>query len=158
MSNEFERQPLSPHGAERREAMLSQLVSVVHATRRRRRLRNGAVLVATAAVAFGLALHAVRVGDVGSAGPDRFAARDSSGRHRVEVVGDGAPHVTQFVATDFAVVDRLRADRSRLVVWLDDAGLLEALASAQRPAGLVRFESYAWLTDPVTDDELFGQR
>ncbi len=149
-------EPLSQAGQARREAMLDELVAVVSQTHRARRLRRH---VLGSGVVVCLVLLLMRLGLPGAGGLDdgRLLVNRTPDERRV-VTPTEAPRrsgcVTVLVQTDPTVVDRYRARTTGLAVRMDDRMLLNALASINRPTGLIRFGDSLRLTAPVTDAEL----
>lgn len=154
---------LSPEGQARREAMLDELVGVLkhtHTVRRRRKriVTAGAcaclaLLVARLIVPDGLdkpehtRIMADKADPVPAVAPRPPAAETGmSARPRV--------CVAKAVSTDPKILDRYRAEPTGRIARMNDRMLVNALASINRPAGLIRFGSRARLTAPVSDAEL----
>lgn len=141
--------PLSPQVEQRRERMLADLLGEVRRVRRTRRVLRRVAGVSSVAVAAALALTVLGPGDV-PFGRGRHAQVSTGGQH---------PRVTvSIVQTDPDVLKRLRAEPTGDVVLLDDRALVETLTALNRPAGVVRTPDGAWLTAPVTDEELRQQQ
>jgi len=140
---------LSPQGQARRDAMLGELVGHMSHLRRRRRIRRASL---STAMAFLVCVGVFRLA--------QFSPTHPSITSRPEVELDARPSVSSqatrvvYVATDPDVIRRYRASSQPIVVWVNDAQLIEVLAQMGRPAGLIRFGDRLALSAPVTDDEL----
>jgi len=154
--NDVQPEQLSPTGLARREAMLDELIGVVKRTRRARRVRRRMLAVSGC---MGLLLMMGWVARSGSPIPGeapRIAETASDSPSTIQHTTDPQRRhvVTLIVQTDPAVVERFRARPRDSIVRIDDRMLLDALASIDRPAGLIRFGDRIRLTKPVTDAEL----
>jgi len=148
---------LSPMGVARREAMLSDLRAYMRALKRRRRVRRS---VGTTAVLFVVAAALV-TGVRGlqherypSVTPGMVATKDARKNGAYPATSSRDDVQILYVQTDSSVIDRLAAKPAHTVHLISDRELLVTLASLDRPAALVRDSGRAYLTRPVTDDEL----
>lgn len=154
--DETRREALTPTGIARRDAMLIELVQVAqrrHRTRRiRRRFVTGAVVLAVAilSVRFGspTALETRRSPQMATSSPYRTGRTNAVGADRARRC------IVQRVPTRVGTVERLRAQPTERIVRMDDALLLETLASVYRPSGLIRVGEGVRLSTPVTDAQL----
>lgn len=153
MSAELDYQ-LSPAGRSRREAMLSDLTGMMRRTHRARKLRRRTV----GAAALGLAIvAAARLAFVGLHRPESVPSLTEKvfpAPLQSSEVNLTSQCVISRVATDPAILDRLRARPSGQPALLDDHALITALAQLDRPAGLIRTHNSIRLSAPVTNAEL----
>lgn len=135
---------LSPHAAARLEADLPAMRSRVARAGRVRRVARGAMAAcAVAVVCAGVwgAWNIVRPGAI-TPRPETIARHDPVSPVRGVPTPDSLPVVTSptvaMVSTDRTIVERLAPRKTASVQTLDDASLRAALASAGKPAGLIR--------------------
>ena len=121
--------------ADRRETMLDELIVAMNRVHRRRRVvrRVGAAAVLTLALGVAWLIATPPPADDPAGG---LAGRSLSGA--------GAPTIA--VVTGSPLSGRIRL--------IDDGELVAQLARIDRPAGVIRAEGRAWVTDAVTDAEL----
>ena len=161
MTSEHETQTeLSEIGRTRREQMLHVLLGEMTAVHRRRRVRRN---VAIGAIPLLVVVASLGIWLMNTEGPSATSPRQSP------VVQDDSKQGTQdkdrlassvqpsmsveYVKTDAQIVERYRVTDQAKVIYLDDSGLLSALAQMNRPAGLIRSEGRTWLTAEVTDHQ-----
>jgi hypothetical protein len=122
---------LSPEGAVRRDAMLAGLMDDMRRVHVRRRARRRMVYTTTPATP-------PIAGQLGGAAdpPPQLQASDRLAA------------IIEFVRTS----DGTHQSGAANIVLIDDDQLLDALASINRPTGLVRAGGRVWLTDAVADE------
>ena len=161
MNEPTQHESLSPEGQARRDVMLGELLadlSQVH--RRRRRVRLGALSSVAAALILAAVLR------VGLFEPAKLPIaanvdKDSATPIIAAPIDAGASAAAQpesgivWISTDPAVLARMTSAPTPIVVYINDAELLQTLVHIGRPAGLIRFGDRLALSAPVTDEELF---
>ena len=160
MNEPTQHESLSAEGQARRDAMLGELLvdmSQVH--RRRRRVRAGAFSSIAAAL---ILAGVLRVGLFESGKLPIAANVDKDGdlpMSAAPISADPAPSRSEsgivWVSTDVTILARMTSAPAPIVVYINDAELLETLVHIGRPAGLIRFGDRLALSAPVTDEELF---
>jgi hypothetical protein len=151
---------LTQAGAARREAMLRDLVTVMHRTHRARRLRRRAITATCGIIIVGAAIRmAYYDSDHHRAGPMpvEYASTGTEEPGRRPGESDGW-RTTEFIHTDPVIKVRLAARPDPVVERIDDDTVITLLARLQRPAGLVRIGDRVAFTAPVTDEELDRSR
>ena len=161
MNEPTQHESLSPEGQARRDAMLGELLadmSQVH--RRRRRVRAGAFSSIAAALILAAVLQVVSLKS-----PELPIASNVDNVGATPIIAApvdaGASAAAQpesgivWVSTDPTVLARMTSAPTPIVVYINDAELLETLVHIGRPAGLIRFGDRLALSAPVTDEELF---
>jgi hypothetical protein len=159
---------LSPDGKIRRAAMKSELqarMGSIHRSRRRRRTLAATGLAVALTVSLGVAGWRAMVSDAIPREPGaRLAGNDSiepvnggddaqSGVVVVSRAGGLSTGLVRRVETDPSAVERWRARTSDFpavaVEWIrGDTELLDALAAADHPTGLIRMEGRVRFTNP----------
>jgi len=142
------RTQLSESGQRRRDAMLEDLIGVMHDHHERRRTRRNVITFsAVATLVLGTVYLVASASSVSPASPAQLAQLDST--HEVEAV----PSMVRIarVETEPGIADRYRAEPTNTVLLIDDTELLETLQLVDRPAGLVRMGDEVFVTASVTD-------
>ena len=148
---------LSQVGRARREEMLGELVEVMERTHRARRVRRRALATGGSALVLAIFMYLVLprvsqnppVPDFVENTPQRVPAPIG-----VQAEPQRTTVLTKVITSDPSVLERLRADPPQAVIRMNDRMLLDALASIDRPAGLIRLGDDIRLSAPVTDAEL----
>jgi hypothetical protein len=173
LTSEDRREVLSRDGAERREAMLGELLHEVDRVRSARHTRRRAAL---AVCAIAVVLVTVRIGVHSTLRPvhnGEVIVESGSGdsmqrlpievdfgnsptsRVAVRIERSRRPERVAIVGTDPLIVERYAFDEpARLIEWLEDRALLETLAQIGRPSGLININGRVRLSRPVSDAEL----
>ncbi len=148
---------LSREGQARRDAMLTELIEVVHRTRRARRTRRRIVTVASCAV--------ILLGTGWLLSVSLRVANDTKPQFVEQVPSHPTDRETSVpsatlssivirVQNDPTVIDRFRAMPSDIIIRMNDSMLIDTLATIRRPAGLMRIGDRIALSAPVSDAEL----
>lgn len=140
---------LTPVGQRRREAMLEELIRTMRTVHRRRWIRRGLAFASLPALALGAvaALWLAR-NEVKPSAPLLVHQNDAP---KVASPRRSASTIVR-VQSDPSLLERYRAASRHHAIVLDDDSLLAALDALNRPAGIIRTASGAWLTRPVADD------
>jgi hypothetical protein len=149
---------LTPAGAARREAMLTELLGDLGRVHRARRVRRRAAVAASLAIVLTGATWAGMRAWLMPASSNRSIVIAPRSTESAPLEGGEIRPLIEIVHTDPGVLDRYRLRTTLRVERVDDAGLIRALEEIDRPAGLVRIDGEVRLTAAVTDAELRPER